>query len=592
MNICSSCGKPLPEGVDFCPDCGQAVTGPASPPEDRAFPEESVPVPEEPIVSEAAAPESPAPVEEETAAPEPALPKAPDESDPVSQESGALKRKLRLLLVAALAVVVVGVILLVTLGKGQSSGGTKSDLNRRTSVAAFIDEDGVAWIPCSDGSCIKVKEKDEIASACLTPDEKRVVVLTEEGELYIANKDLSKKETVAKDAYSAVFVTDDGFFYVTDNDRLYRYSFKSGSAAKMTNDVDDVRDVAFAQDGCGLLYLRDGKLYILTAGAEEPVKIANTDKDTQPLYLSDDGKTALWGEKTDSGAYTIYLWEKEEKRKLGKVDGRSMDSVVSADQKLFLFWGNGDTGSVLLWEKGKEEGVKVKLDVGWTMKAYTPSGPLEQSSGVKELYLSASGDEGYTVYRVDLAGEKEKLFSKAYDWTVLDGRFYWVKQDGTLLSGKLKGDEITEETELDEDVTRLWMPYGGKHLFYLKGEDRDCELYCYKSGEKAPVKVDSDVYGYFILLSPSGDSAVYIKDADYNSYSGDLMTRSWGGQRTKVSADVFWPGTIGSGMANDDLAQPNAIWFIADVEDDCGTLYFWNGKEKKKLASDVDAWGS
>ena len=60
---------------------------------------------------------------------------------------------------------------------------------------------------------------------------------------------------------------------------------------------------------------------------------------------------------------------------------------------------------------------------------------------MKELYLSASADEGYTVYRVDLTGEKEKLLSKAYDWTVLDGRFYWVKQDGTLLSDIVLNDE-------------------------------------------------------------------------------------------------------------------------------------------------------
>lgn len=573
MNTCPNCGRPLPEGAVFCPDCGQAVTGPASPPETRVISENPAPAPEGP-----AAPEKPAP-------------NAPPEPGRVIKDPVSPKLKLRLLLIAA-ALVVVGVVLLVTLGRGRSSGGGKNtDLTRRTSVAAFIDEDGVGWIPCSDGSCVKVKDTEGITSAFLTPDEKRVVALTEEGGLFVANRDLSKKETVVKDAEHLSFVTDDGFFYTTDNGRLYRYSFKTGSAAKMAN-TDDVRDAAFARDGCGLLYLLDDKLYILTAGAEEPVKIAGAkDNEIRPLFLSDDGKTAIWGEKTDPDAYTVYLWEKEEKRKLGKVDGMSLSAVVSADRKLFLFCGNNG-GSMLLWEKGREEGVRVKLDAGAVPKAsiYTPSGPLELSSGVKELYVSVYGDEGFAIYRVDLAGEKEKLFSRAYDWTVTNGRFYWVNQDGTLLSGRLKNGELAEETELDEDVTGLLEPYGGKYLYYIKWEDPAWELYCYKSGEKAPVKVDSEVSGYFVFLSPSGDSVVYFKEEDDEALAGDLMTWSWGGQRTRISADVNAYRAPGSGLLNDDLARPDAIWFMADVDDDFGALYFWNGKEKKKLASDVYVW--
>ena len=573
MIYCPNCGSELPQGISFCPACGQPVAAQGA----------------EGIGGSGAAPEGSAgagPVQAGYPAPE------------AAERSGSLTKKLLPLLIAAAAVVVVaGIVLLVVLGRGTSSGGSKADGPRRAAVAAFADEDGVAWIPGIDGSCVKIK--DEVASAYRTPDGKRVAAVTDEGELFIASKDLSKKEVLDDDADSCGYVSDKGFYYRSHSNRLYRYAFKDGSMVKVTNDADEIDGLVFSADGFGLLYVRDGKLYALPAGAAEPEKISNVDGSVTPLYFSDDGKTAIWGEKTDGKTYTVMLWDKGEKRKLGKADGQYIWCANSRDEKLFVFCGIGDTGSLLLWERGKEEAVRVKLEMGWgSAKVYTADGSLENASaaGVKELYVSCIADEGCSVYRVTLEGEKERILSRVYDWVVYDSRILWTKTDGTLLWGKLKGGEVAEETELDEEVSGLWAPHGGgKYLYYVKGEEeenpRSGDLYCYKIGEKAPVKVDSDVYNYYIAFSASGDSAVYFKDPDMDGYTGSLMTWSWGGQRAKAAADAFFGG-FGSGLAEKYLLDPGAFWFLADTEDGHANLYFWNGKEKTKLASDIDIWNS
>ena len=551
MAICQNCGKALPDDARFCLNCGKPVTAEGEP---RG---------------------SARPAEADAGA----EPQDTGDVGPVERKRPAAPRKKRLPLLIVVLAIAACLVLFFTLGR--DGGGSGAEDARRRAVSAFYDEDGDAWIPCADGTCVRIK--DEIRTASLTPDGKRAVVLTEDGELYAAGKDLSGKTGLETKAASFRTVSRSGFFYEA-NDRLYRYSFSRGSTVKLGSEI---AGIVYSDDGSGVLYVRDGKLFCLPGGAEEPERLAGGESVIRPLFFSDDGKTAIWGEETEKG-YTVMLWEKGEKRKLGRVDGESIRASGSRDRKLFVFSGYGDTGCILLWEQGWEDAVRVRLEADWDGEVYTENGRLSGSSAEegKALYLSASDEGGRCVYKVTLDGDREQILSRVSEWTVADGRILWTRGDGTLLCGRLREGKIAEETELDGEVRRLWIT-GGDHLYYVKGESAgECSLYCWKSGEKAPVEVDSEVFGSYGFFSLNGDMVVYLKDMDPDRNTGDLMLWTWGGLPVRLAGDaVIWGADSGY---SDRHLDPDAFWFLADAEGDRGDLYFWNGREKKKLASDID----
>ncbi|MBR5700949.1 MAG: hypothetical protein IKX47_00680, partial [Oscillospiraceae bacterium] len=64
----------------------------------------------------------------------------------------------------------------------------QDDLNlRRTAVNAYLDREQNAFIPCSDGSCIKIEDEAGVRMACLSPDEEQIVYITGDGMLYLTD---------------------------------------------------------------------------------------------------------------------------------------------------------------------------------------------------------------------------------------------------------------------------------------------------------------------------------------------------------------------------------------------------------------------
>lgn len=568
MICCPSCGQPVRDGAAFCPSCGSAMPAPAAP--------EYVPAPGYGAAGYA---------------PQPA---------PEAKPVGRMK-KLLLILIPAAVVIAAGAALLLTLGKRLFAGGEAKDpFLLRSAVSAFIDEDGNAFIPCTDGSCVKLRDPDGIEKAYLTPDGKHAVVLTREGELYLTDRKQAKQETLKKDVDDISIRSDAGFYFTAD-DKYYRYTFGDGSTVKLLNDIYAGGSIVYSQNTMSALYVRDDKLYRLAAGAEEPEKAASSDNQIVPVYISDDGKTVIWSENPYSGEYTFMLLEGETKTKLGKMKGGEFFYCsVSKDHKLIVIqdvYGE----SVLIWKKG-DEAVKVKLKSDYS-SVYTQDGPLERasSSGLRELYLTDNTDGGKNVYRVTLDGEKDRLLSQVTSWTVSGGWILWTDADGVLRCGKLKDGEIAEERELDEDVTQLLPGLYGKYFYYSRGaSDDEPELCGYRTGDKSPTRIDSGVDGYWLFtvkVSLSGDEIFYLKDMEMGDSggegSGTLMSWSWDGERKKIAEDVYCDYSRGISLCRSGMLVPwyfvdaRGFWFMTDVEDGCGDLYFWNGKEKTKLASGV-----
>ncbi len=530
MAFCLNCGNELPEGSRFCPRCGQAQDAP------------EVPVSAEPVSAEP---------EAEKGRPSPG-------------------KKLLPLLIGAAAVVVLGLVLIFTLGRGAKSSG---EITRRSVRYTCTDADGDSWFVFTDGSAVKLKEGDGLRYAYLTPDEKYIVVLTVEGDLYVTDKSLSRKNRVEKDVAYLDYVGEKGFWYRTEDDEIYRYSFQDGGKLKVTGDADGFGMTCTSPDGFGLLYIKteEGKLYMLPSAGKEPMKLGSA---AVPLYLADDGKTAFWTERQAYNEHIFYVWEGKEKEKLGKLQCDWPQVCVSKDGKLAVLFGSG-SDSLLIWQKGKEA-VKVKIPGEWYTEIRTPAGPLEfVSSGAKELYIQSGG----SLYRVDLKGEKEKLLSgvSSGGWAITGSQILWVK-DGSLRLGKLDKDGVRDEEKLDQGLDEYWFSCDGKYVYYIKDTEKDDDvLYGYKLGAKEPVKIDRDVYN--VWLSPAGDSLVYI--CDVSGSTGDLKTWTWGGESRKVSGDAVIWNVEGGYYYN--FVDAKGFWFVS-----AGDLYFWNGKEKKKLVSEID----
>ncbi len=549
MAFCPNCGSQLPEGVSFCPTCGQPLAA-------KTAGAAEVPV----YPAEAAAGADQAQVE---------YPAPEGEKKP-----GSPGKKLIPVLIAAAVVVVAGLILILSLGQGGGKSGV--DLTRRSAQRFYLDEDEAAYFPFPDGSCVKLEEKDGVTNAYLTPDGKRIVVLTQEGDLYLTDKSLKTKKKVESEVARISYLSDKGFLYTTEDDELFRYSFGSGSAVELTDDVDEINGLTSSRNGFGMLYILDDKLYRLPSEGKAAEKLTGVDGNCQLLLFSDDGKTVIWAESADNEV-TFYSWEGKDKLKLGKLEGSSPRLLSSADQKLLvLYCSNSEV--FLIWKKGKDP-VKGKLSDGISA-IRTAEGPLSRSSsGVKELYIQ-SGD---ALYRMTLNGEKTKLASGVQSFSIADGLILWLKQDGSLRCGKLGKDEIKNEEKLDKDVGSVNFSLNGRYAYYLKDtEKEDSVLYGYKLGSKAPVKIDDDVYTW--RLSLSGDTVVYFTDVSGNS--GDLRIADLGKESRKVAADVY-RGSVESGYYY-NIIDPNGFWFFKDIDANYGDLYYWNGKNAKKVAEGID----
>ena len=580
MTNCPSCGKPVRDGAAFCPYCGSAISAPAEAPA-------SAPAP-----GYAAAGYAPQPAPE--------------------KKHISRMKKLLLILIPAAVVIAAGIALFLILGKGggdssvslKKGSGSDSDskddfFHRLGAVKAYLDEDGTAYIPCSDGSCIRIGNTDGIEEAYLSPDGKRVVYLTAEGELYVAKRNLSKREYVRQNVDWLGRVSDLGFLYETEDGDFFRYSFRDGSSVKLG---EIPRNFYLADDDFGILYARDDSLYRLPAKKSEPEKLVSSDAVLYPVYLSTDGKTVIWAERTSTNEYTVMLLEGKTQTRLGKLRGdeyfrREID--LSKDEKLAIIQGPW-SDSFLIWQKGREA-VSVKLCI-WNSWIYTEDGPLitAAASGVRKLYVQSDS----SIYAVTPEGDKERLLSDVEAFAVSGGMILWKDEDDFLYCGKLKNGSITEKKELDEDVTWLLPGLYGKYFYYYREDgDEGWEICGYRAGDKAPVRIDycfEESYGwqfagdygwpFTFRASLTGDTICYSKEVDDDGI-GTLMTWTWGGEKIKIAKDVTFFDYLkvcGSGLrVSAYFTDPKGFWFLTDEYDGYGDLYFWNGKEKTKLASDV-----
>lgn len=573
---CSNCGGELNQGATFCPHCG-AVQNEKNPVVPRSKSKGKwqkiemggnwVPQPAGPGV------QAPA------------------------------KKKKQIILIACAAALLLAAVLAFLLLNGRFSGRNAVELNP---IGAKYSEDGSAYIILpEDGSCIVID--GEIMFAGITADRKHVVVMQEDGTLYVTNKKLSKKTVIADNAERIYGFRNDGFIYMNKNMGEFRVLFSDNIPLKLDTNTDFLS----ATNTLSLAYVtQEGEIYTLSADSNEGVRISSNAQDVELLGISDDGRTAFWSELVN-GTPTLYLAENGIKEKLGELDSSSYSGYSYAQ-----FSKDSELATLASWysdsmwiKKAGEAAVKVKLGSNCARPYYicTESGPIDRTkaSKISSLYVSASSDEGMNLFYISSDGSRERILSGVDDYVIANGTIFYTDVDQNLYCGKLNKASISGEKRIASEVYCFSAAQNGKYIYYMK----DCadgfgDLFCFKTGSDSAQKIGSDVayyetgYGYgwtCLHFSPDGGTVLYYIDTEIipgtGRYNSSLMMWSYGDKAGVKIADDVIANSVSSARSTEDFDPKGFVFSKYSRTDSNNNLFvdliYYDGKTMTRLAADV-----
>lgn len=520
----------------------------------------------------------------------------------VSEESPSVPnvtKKKKWPLILAIIGVVVAIVIVAVLALGNPGSSSPSKVEP-IAISARMTDDGTAYIPLFDGTSITINE--EVQSAILTQDRKHIVVLLQDGLLYVTDGQLTNKTTIADNATTFV-VRNDGLLYEDEDDVLYRILFADYASIKIGEDVA----AQVAANTISVLYATDeGNIYTMAATASEATKVGTFDNGVEVEAISDDGQISVWVNQDDYDL-TIYLNEGDNRTTLGQVDSKYnyTYATFTDDQKMVVVT---NSYSERMWIKSiGSEPVEVKLaGEPQNNTVYTADGYLsdEIAANVQSLYFSTEGDSGNNLYNIALSGDRERVLSKIADYAISNGYIIYRDTENNLFYGKLNGTEVLDEEKIASEVSIFEVTENGKYVYYTKDyDDEVATLYCYKFGENEPIKIASDVACYggwssgwtYNAYSTDGATVFYFKDLEEieDTYidHGTLLMWTYGDESSQKIASEVLTYSITSGLSSGEVKK-NSFMFqkFSSVDSDENVYTNWmyyNGTDTTKVATDV-----
>ena len=548
--------------------------------------------PQEPVVPEGAA------------APQAEMPYS--YAEPFQPPKAKKKSKLPLILGIAAAVVIAAAAAVVLLFFGNAGTASATPIES-VAVYALMNDDGTAYIPLYDGTCIKINE--EVDSAVLTKDRAHVVVLLTDGTLYVTDPQQSQKTTIADNATDLITVRDSGLLYDDEELISHRVTFADFSNVEIGKDVA----LKSANHTLSVLYATDeGDLYALASSASEAEKVGTFEDTARVKAISDDGQISVWAD-VDGSNYTIYLSDGGDRTTLGSVTSK-YDGVhveFTKDQQLVVIT---DSYSDRMWIKAVgTEVVEVKL-AGEASGAgvYTAAGKLSDALAgeVTSLYVTTDGDVRSNLYNITLTGDRERVLSKVSKYTVVNGSLFYRDSENNLYYGILNGPELTQEEKIASDVDVFDVTANGRYVYYIKNYDDHDDtgtLYCYALDAGESVRVASEVACGYISLSDwdygwthneystDGATVFYMKDlediGDTYSDHGTLMCWTYGSDSAQRIASEVLTYSVESGLVSGSVNKDSLMYLKYNSVDTDDNVYanwmYYNGTESIKVATDV-----
>ena len=226
------------------------------------------------------------------------------------------KRKKLWFIVIAVAALAVAIIAVLFVSRSRKSS-VVSDSASPLSIYAEMADDGSAYIPTMSGDVITIQ--DDVESAAMTPDRKRIVVLLKNGTLYFTDAAQREKNIISEsaDGIGIQAVRNDGFIYVDEESNYYRVLYSDQSAEDLGKNIRFVT----AENNISVLYVADGGVYTLGNNSSESEKVGTYDDAACPEIISDNAELAVWV-NVDGKDYQPVVSDKGELSRLETISGK------------------------------------------------------------------------------------------------------------------------------------------------------------------------------------------------------------------------------------------------------------------------------
>ena len=534
--FCNQCGKPLPEGAAFCPECG------------------AVRETEPEVVKESAAKTE----QEQVSAPMQNM-----AFNPIPEEHKEKQKKkgfpFKILVPAAIVFAVLVAILVIFL-TGSRKTGMDTYADRKDYIESYWSfENGMyqGERPSSQGG--------------LTNGERSMFVYADDTSLYYMKADLVPKLVV--DEYVATYAvsyTGEYIAYVVADNMmegdLYLYCVKNGKITQVDTDVFPGY-ICLSPEGKAIAYLKnyesytENDLYIGGVG----IKNQKVDDDgSMPVAISDNGKIFYYID--DSSKLYIY-------------NGKDSEKVSSSGCGNFFV--NKDISEILYTKDGKtyyhtpkmEDPVKISDEE--LHAVVVPDNVISFKDvrigatimGLKSLKGSILAQSGSLYWFNDKGTDTIKICSTLYDYQVsADGKSILFIKSGDLYRIKKIGDNMEAELLYDKEYVDYVVANDNLSKIYIVVEE---EL-LYLKGKNKTERITNDLcqddyYRYVVSYNESMKKIFFIEN-DTLCYAGTNSK-----SKVKVMEDV-----------DEIMELADVVMFIIWEGDDMG-LYYMNGKEPVKI---------
>lgn len=442
--------------------------------------------------------------------------------------------------IAAIGILAGGIFLY----KGRLFGTRQAVHIENSLISGEVDSDGTAYIPLMDGNVITI-DGENVEKAILTRDRKHVVVLLEDGTLYITDSQQSSRHEIADDVAYLTMVYDDGIFYRDGRDEqdhsMYWVSYADYEPQLLFDEADEY-DTPL-HDMAGMMYAVDGEIYTFRAEDDAARNIGTYDYDISLRYISDDTQIAIWDDHNGDD-HTIMLYNNGDTEMLMEIYEEDLFPYISysCDGGLVTMVVN-DT----LWiiEPSKET-IEVRLESDapeYGTSIYTNCGPLYHvdAGDVTTLYVMMAGNEFYDLYAVTLDGDCECVLSGIQRVQVYNGWIVYTDARKQLYVARINDDEIEDPECIDSNVSFIYTVMSD-YVYYMKDiDDSQGVLYGYQFGKDDPVKISAapPVAQVTSYLSSDGRTIYFYKDQNREAFTGTLYKWSYGDEKpTMIDADV------------------------------------------------------
>ena len=462
----------------------------------------------------------------------------------------------------------------------------------------LLKNNRVTYMTNSDALYIhNLKEKEKVDSDVKTyrvsEDEKQILWLCDDGDMYIQDINLKKEaEKIASDV-SYLDDVSPNFNYViyAKDEDLYVYK-KGKDAKKVCSDYDCCYTNA-DNDGYEIYYVETEED---TAGVLADFVVDDLEKTDKAIsepnihdYETEIQKPSFWGtitstevddayydlldqynakverdeireylsntEMSVTNATIYYLTDKTEKTKIaeGIIDTSNMAVNYSAD-KIFL-----------TYSYCQNDIEKVKLSDLYENSDYyyLEENIVNQLEDNQQVMLLLDGKVNETELSTDnfysyiLDQEKECIY-------------YIDSEDDDTLYKEFYGKKAGEREKIDDEVSVIFVYNKGK-IYYIKdmNDDGEGDLYC--DGEK----IASDVYAYW---SWPNDNEVLVGIDYSDKHNSVTMCKVKDGKMTEIADDIY----CGDGRMNED----GTMYLLQDYRTS-GDLVYYNGRNVKVIDNDV-----